>query len=338
MMDAVEDTIPSDGERYRSVRSSAPFLGPGARWLYVIAGALLAGLGLATMGYMVVTMVTGGSSSNIGDGPVPYVSADDQPFKVRPDDPGGMDIPNRGKHIYGVLRGEDVPNVERLLTQPEQPMPPPMPPASTADGSDPAEPAAVGDTASGALAMGDPDASRAGTGSSVAAFDEQAPTGPDTPANESRPSLSGVIMPQPRPSLASPAEPAVIDRAIAQSAAPSRTASAPSSHAPAASPTVTASAATTGSRGAASSGQAYRVQLIALRTQEQAEREWQRLVSTNRDLLGTLRPEVAQANLGSKGTVYRLRAGPVAGEAAARQLCKSLAQRKVGCLVIAPGA
>jgi hypothetical protein len=43
-----------------------------------------------------------------------------------------------------------------------------------------------------------------------------------------------------------------------------------------------------------------------------------------------------RADLGSKGVFFRLRAGPLASESAAKKICAELTKRKVGCLVIKP--
>jgi hypothetical protein len=67
----------------------------------------------------------GGSA---GSGDIPLIRADTSPMRVRPENPGGMRIPDRDMLIYGQQR----PQVEHLLPPPEQPMarpaPPPPPP------------------------------------------------------------------------------------------------------------------------------------------------------------------------------------------------------------------
>ena len=70
-----------------------------------------------------------------------------------------------------------------------------------------------------------------------------------------------------------------------------------------------------------------------MRSLERAQGEWERLWRKNSDLLGKLALSVAKADLGpKKGVFYRLRAGPVADEAAARALCAKLARHKMGCI------
>jgi outer membrane biosynthesis protein TonB len=55
---------------------------------------------------------------------VPLIRADERPTKVKPERPGGMEIPDRDKLIYNPAR----PAVEHLLPPPEKPLPRPGPP------------------------------------------------------------------------------------------------------------------------------------------------------------------------------------------------------------------
>jgi cell division septation protein DedD len=81
----------------------------------------------------------------------------------------------------------------------------------------------------------------------------------------------------------------------------------------------------------------YLVQLAAARSSKGARNEWDRLKTKNKDLLGSLGLTVTKADLGpGKGIFYRLRAGPLANEAAARTLCQQLTKRQIGCLIIKP--
>ena len=62
-----------------------------------------------------------------GDG-APLIRADTSPTKVKPDQPGGMTIPDQNVSIYSEKEGG--PPVEKLLPAPEQPMPRPAPAAA----------------------------------------------------------------------------------------------------------------------------------------------------------------------------------------------------------------
>ena len=69
----------------------------------------------------------GGTSGPVSEADVPVISADARPLKARPENPGGMVVPNQDKLIYeGLGRGERDTAVERLLPPPEQPKAPPV--------------------------------------------------------------------------------------------------------------------------------------------------------------------------------------------------------------------
>ena len=80
----------------------------------------------------------------------------------------------------------------------------------------------------------------------------------------------------------------------------------------------------------------YKVQIASVPSQEQAEKEWAKAKATNSDLLGALTMSIQRADLGAKGIYYRVQAGPLADDAAAKALCGSLQPRKIGCLVVRP--
>lgn len=65
-----------------------------------------------------------------GDGVVPLIQAENTPVKVKPEQPGGMDVPNQDKLIYDRLTpGQAPPNtIERLLPPPESPVARPQTP------------------------------------------------------------------------------------------------------------------------------------------------------------------------------------------------------------------
>jgi len=63
---------------------------------------------------------------------IPLIRANPGPVKVRPENPGGMQVPDQDKLVYDRMRGDEKPpEVERLLAWPEPPLPPPTatPPA-----------------------------------------------------------------------------------------------------------------------------------------------------------------------------------------------------------------
>lgn len=237
------------------------------------------------------------SRGTAGDGPVPLVRADQRPAKVKPDSPGGMDVPHQDKEIYARLAQSEAPppppaKVERLLPPPEAPMPKPA-----------ATPAPLPPVA-------------------VPAMPEVKP-----PAN------AVAVIPPPAPAEAKPAEP------------PKTAAAKPVETKPAEPPKTTAAkpavetkqlATIAPAAGAAGTAGAFRIQIASLRTTEDATKSWEKLKTTNPDLLGKLSGNVVRADLGDKGTFYRVIAGPLGDRDAADTLCTKLKQRNVGCLVVKP--
>jgi len=134
-MDDMDDDIipdPSEALEFEPVLRSRPKRRIGV----LLALLILAGGGAGAGWYYYGDMVMVGT-----DGEAPVIRAADGPVKVRPENPGGMAIPNRDKLIYERLKGADQEfRVERLLPPPETPLAPPAPKAKVAS---PATPAVV---------------------------------------------------------------------------------------------------------------------------------------------------------------------------------------------------
>jgi len=71
-----------------------------------------------------------------GAADVPLIRADERPTKVRPEKPGGMEVPDSDKLIYTQKRAA----VEHLLPPPEKPMPRPMAHSAAAPSDSPQPP------------------------------------------------------------------------------------------------------------------------------------------------------------------------------------------------------
>ncbi len=89
-------------------------------------------------------------------------------------------------------------------------------------------------------------------------------------------------------------------------------------------------------RMAAKSGTAgrYAVQVGAYKTRKRAERRWQSILKSAKDVLGDLPREVVEGDAGDGNTVYRLRAGPLPDRASSDKLCAKLSDLGVGCFVV----
>jgi SPOR domain len=115
--------------------------------------------------------------SSTGAVDVPLIRADERPTKVKPENPGGMEVPDRDKLIYTQKRA----TVEHLLPPAEKPMPRPTAPPSAAAPSGAPQPPLV--TAAAGVAKPTPPAqsqqpvgkppAMAGSASAVAAKPQQ---------------------------------------------------------------------------------------------------------------------------------------------------------------------
>jgi cell division septation protein DedD len=86
--------------------------------------------------------------------------------------------------------------------------------------------------------------------------------------------------------------------------------------------------------GAPPKPQVFRVQLGAFKVPENAPAVWQELKRTHPDLLKGLQPDILRVDRGTKGALLLLRVGPLANAQSADELCNSLNERDVDCLVV----
>lgn len=266
---------------------------------------------------------------------VPIIRADVTPIKVRPADPGGMDVPDRDKLVYGAINGEGAGSeVESLLPPPEEPLPLPEQPeivAAPEPAPEPILPTQTEPAEEGAPLSLEPLALEA-----TAPAIETPP--PPPPAEETETSAldTGSEPPsKPEPIAAAPSQPE--PAAVAPEPEPAPAPQPEPEPAPAPAATATQDTANLASR--LPTADTYRIQLAALRSQDRAEAEWKRLRNAHTDLLGRLGLSIVRVDLGGdKGIFYRLRAGPLATADAAKTLCSELSSRNVGCLVVRPGS
>ena len=119
---AVEDGVERASDE--AAESGRPRLLP--VWILLGAAALSGGA-------WAVMDNTGGDAPP-PDASVPLITASAEPWKVRPDDPGGMEIPNQGTLIYETLTTADPEEApERILPPPEEPLSPPQPETDRAE-------------------------------------------------------------------------------------------------------------------------------------------------------------------------------------------------------------
>lgn len=311
---------------------------PQQRFIWLGAGVLA--LALVVLGALVILSSSRGPEAPRDLADVPVIHAEEKPFKVRPENPGGMDIPHQDKLIYQRLRGEERPiKVERLLSEPEKPLPPPAPPPPEEKPAEAAEPASGDPGAMSAEAIARSIVERGliqqpGAAPTIMGVDEGMVPGEATGGKAA--AAAPIPVPRPRPPQRA-AETAALSPPTAAPSAPAPSAPAPSAAAApaapaAAAPTVAAPALPP----ATNLGGSFRIQLGAFATPEKVDAEWRRLQAQHRALLGALKPESSRVELPDRSALFRLRAGPLDGEDRARALCQDLVRRGAGCLVVPP--
>ena len=77
-----------------------------------------------------------------------------------------------------------------------------------------------------------------------------------------------------------------------------------------------------------------RIQLAAVKTPEEAQKEWNRLQHTLGDAVSGLSLTVEGVDLGAKGIFQRIQAGPFSDKAAAAAKCEAIKALKQDCLVV----
>ena len=245
---------------------------------------------------------------------VPILRADVGAIKIRPEDPGGLVVPNQDKLVLNQApSGAETPTIERLLSAPETPQLLPKLDDSTQLAASAAQAPQTPVAASGELpAVPAEPAPEAKTAGAKAAGTKTAETTAKTTA----------ALPTPPPDVA----PSAGGQAAAGQGAGGTAQG-------------TGSTTTTGGEGTAGSLQLaavkqgdFVVQLASVTSDDAAKKEWTRLQKAFPDLLGdmNLSPEVATV----KGTEYhRVQTGPFPSKATALDLCAQLQAKNQACIV-----
>jgi hypothetical protein len=237
------------------------------------------------------------------------IKADPSPIKTAPENPGGMQVPNQDKEVFERLAsGGKAPAakapVETLLPPPEQPVAQPPPP--------PAPPPVAA-----------PPPLTAPTTGPVANL-PMPPVPPPLPV--------GAI--PPRNTMTAPTDTAAAQPATA--APPPAVTDVPPAPPPSALPPLKTPAATAPPPPAPqpAAGGGYRVQLGAVKSEAEADKEWRRVKGRYADVLARVGVRYQRADLGEKGVWYRVQAGPYADKAAAEAVCARLKSGGQGCSLV----
>ncbi|MDX1575554.1 MAG: SPOR domain-containing protein [Kiloniellales bacterium] len=247
---------------------------------------------------------------------LPTVRAEAGPEKVKPADPGGLQVPYQDQLVLN--QGEAAgPRVERLLPPPEAPLPAPELAGIAPSYDEPVDALPLEGEAVPTQPAGEPD-----TGEGQAF--ETVPELPAAPSAQSaKTETAGAEQPVAEPAAPEPSAP---EPSAPEPAAPQAVASEPQA-------TTTQTAAAPATQAAPASGD-FAVQLVSLKNRGAAEAEWRRLQGVFPTLLGDKSLLLQSAEVAGVGTVYRLRAGPFATKAKAAQVCAQLKSRQQDCLVV----
>jgi len=263
-------------------------------------------------------------SGKTGSGGVPpLVKADSGPVKVKPDNPGGAEIPFQDSTVYDRLdtNGQKA-VVEKLLPENETPVARPQPA--------PAQPPASSDATALAPPAGGPPPATLPQGSGIVL----APPPADSAATALAPIGTALPPPPPAPTVQVEQPPPAV-----KTVAPAPVAVKPP---PAAKPAPDSIAALIGASEAkpiapsrpSIGGAGYRVQLSAVRSPDAVPDEWNRLKRRFPEL-AALKNTTSKIDVPGKGTFYRVEAGPL-GEAEAKSTCAHLRTQGLGCIVVKP--
>lgn len=256
------------------------------------------------------------TAENVGE--IPVIRRPQTAVKVLPSDPGGMEILNQDKTVYDIIDNqESAPTVESILPPPEQPKLPVI-------GPEP-EPAPVEDIKQD-TAVNEPE--RVVGAAPVAKIkDTVKDVAKNTPA-------ASAVNEEPEAKL-----PTIKEVAQRQNASVARN-TAPVPAVSAATAAVLDNISKGASREepeeeetpAAAANGSWQIQLMSSPNKKAVETAWNGLVKKHPALKG--QPyEIETADLGNKGTYYRLKAGAFADRSGADNLCAAVKKQSGSCIV-----
>lgn len=282
-------------EEERISRDSAP---RGKRRLVPILVVLI----LACFGTVVWYAYQEGQQTGISE-ITPIIKAEEGAIKVRPDQPGGMEIPHQDKMVYSQIDGSDAsPSQEKLLPEPEEPM--------------------IQENASAST----PDATAAANAETVPLSEEDAATSAEAQAAKMEPKVEQLTPPPVQQAQeVKEVKPVEIKKAdapkeeVKKAEEPKKTAETKSA----------AKTATPAKSGATS----YSLQLASLKDKSAAEAIKDKLIGKAPDVLKPLAVSVHSVDLPGKGTYYRVYAGSFATRDEASKECAKVKAKGLDCIV-----
>lgn len=287
-------------------------------WLprFVVAVTVVGFVALAWYAYKTGTQ-------SVADEDLIIVEAEKTPLKEKPDDPGGMKFPNQDKTVFETFAGNtQPPKVERVMPTPEEPIAKKIDLAETKSWVNEEAKKKEAATGKAEQIMGVEKpvtelAQKAATispsaGEEVVSFTKSSAENPKTIAVEK----PGVVE-----------KPAPLEKPVEVSVAPVKTTVKQDPKPFAVNPVVPAK-----SEGKKASSGKVKVQLGAYQSDKEARDAFAKMQKKFSSLAGRS-PTVVKADLGAKGTYYRLRVGGFASDAEAKKFCGGLSAKGQACIV-----
>jgi len=281
-------------------------------------------------------------------GEVPLIKADAKPYRTKPDEPGGMEIPHRDKTVYNAISGADVPpKVEKLLPDEEEPLAEEVTKGQSPDidlaqtrqqilkeedkEKRPVEALIQKKAPPQAEELLDEELKEADSLEKQMLKEESAPekakddAKPSEEAEETHPQEKQA---QPTPKAK---EKKTLQEAPVKEVAPLAE---PKEAAPVEKPAAKQKENAEVVSKTSANLTPHRVQLGAYKSREEAEESWHKIVKAQSNLLKEKGHTIERADLGAKGIFYRLQLVPFASRDEANALCKELKANKQGCFVV----
>lgn len=289
--------------------------GPGLRWMSIVVVCLVV-VGFFSLAWYAYHT----SQQPLASEDAETITADDTPYKEKPSQPGGMEIEHQDATVYDMIADpskKEAPKVEQLLPEAEEPMvtrdATAVPPKKDVDDYMKQEPAA------------EPSAEA----------EQEKTEEPSPPVNVAEPKGEEVVKVSPAAGTAEPPAEApkevVVNKPLSKvGAEKAKPAAAPKSIQVASAPKKEAVKPATPKP----SGGSFQVQVGALKSQAEAEAAWKSLAAKHGALLNGKSHAIVKADLGEKGTFYRLRVTGLASKNDASKLCSGLQGRGASCMPV----
>jgi hypothetical protein len=266
---------------------------------------------------------------------IPTIKADGS-YKQRPEQPGGIDIPHQDVQVYQSLDAKTPAKdqqVEHLLPPPETPQSNTVAPRPLVVVNDaPAPPENLTPQAAKLETTATQDAPAPQPQMTTAPAPVAAPTAPVAPAiTTAVPPAAAASAPKPQAVVPQKTAPVAkldqqnLDKVFKDvGAQPDAVATA----------AVTAPVANTSSAPAATgAGGNSAIQLASIPDQASAQAAMGKLQTQYASILSSTQLRLVKADLGAKGTYYRVQSEPIS-EARAKSLCTALKANKAGCILV----